>query len=97
MKSVLEQEAPGRIFGVKFTKRSDGSVREMQCRLGVRKHLVGTIDDGLKKEDVDVRSQLLTVFDTVKKDYRSIPVDAVIEIKMNGVTYPIEDDDAVSK
>ena len=72
----------GAIFGVEFIKRSDGSLRKMVCRLGVRKHLKG----GAKAYDPK-KHDLLCVFDMEKESYRSIPVDAVQRLSVNGQTF----------
>ena len=48
----------GQIFSVEFIKRTDGSLRHMVCRLGVKKHLKGGSAAYDAKEH-----DLLTVFD----------------------------------
>lgn len=65
----------GKIFTVRFTKRSDGSDRLMNCRLGVKKHLRG----GSKAFD-DAEHKLVTVYDLKSKGYRSIPLEGVYEL-----------------
>jgi hypothetical protein len=67
------------IFAVKFRKRSDQSIREMNCRLGVKKHLTG----GDRPYD-DRSHGLLTVFDLKIREYRSIPLDGILEVRANG-------------
>ncbi len=72
----------GGIFSVEFIKRTDGSLRKMVCRLGVKKHLKG----GQKAYSTKAHN-LLTVFDMENKGYRSIPVDAIQRLCVNGQTF----------
>jgi WYL domain-containing protein len=72
----------GTIFSVEFIKRSNGELRKMVCRLGVKKHLRG----GNKAYD-SKQYNLLTVFDMEQKGYRSIPVDAIQRLSVNGQTF----------
>lgn len=72
----------GHIFSVEFIKRTTGELRHMVCRIGVKSHLKG----GTKKFS-DTEKQLLTVFDVQKNAYRSIPLDQIIRVKVNGQTY----------
>ena len=69
----------GQIFSVEFIKRTDGSLRHMVCRLGLKKHLRGGSAAYDAKEH-----DLLTVFDMEKGGYRSIPVDAVRSLTVRG-------------
>lgn len=71
----------GQIFSVNFTK-ADGTIRDMRCRLGVKKHLKGGT-----KPFVDVDHGLITVFDMDKKQYRSIKLERVNELKINGEVF----------
>ena len=73
-----------KIFSVVFTKK-DGSDREMVCRLGVTKHLKG----GEKSYDSDALNYL-TVYDMQAEGYRTINVNTLKKIKVDGVTYDIE-------
>jgi len=91
MKTITSKEAAtlltqteGRIFSVKFTKRTDGSVREMVARTGVKKHLKG----GDAAYSFSEKS-LLAVYDLGKKAYRSIPLDAIISLREGGEEYLI--------
>jgi hypothetical protein len=69
----------GGIFSVEFIKRTDGNLRKMVCRLGVKKHLRGC------SKAYDPRQySLLTLFDMENEGYRSIPVDAIQRISVNG-------------
>lgn len=72
----------GHIFSVEFVKRTTGEERHMLCRIGVKSHLKG----GTKKFS-DTEKNLLTVFDVQKNGYRSIPLENIIRVKINGRTY----------
>lgn len=67
----------GKFFAVTFVKK-DGSVREMQCRTGVTKHLRGGDSTTAHKDN------LITVFDTVANAYRCINADTVTRIAVSG-------------
>lgn len=68
-----------RIVGVTFVKRSDGSLRRMACRSGVKAHLKG----GTKVYDPADYS-LLVVYD-MNNGYRSIPVEGIKSVTVGGV------------
>ena len=58
---------------VTFLKK-DGTIRKMNCRMGVKKHLKGgesTLD----------ASKYVTVFDMTKGEYRAINRETIIEVK----------------
>lgn len=61
----------GRCFGVSFTKK-DGTIREMNARLGVTKHLKGG--------ERTLPQNYLVVFDMQKGQYRSLNPSTVISI-----------------
>jgi len=81
-KNLQNLVSNGAIFSVEFIKRSNGELRKMVCRLGVKKHLRG----GDKAYD-SKQHNLLTVFDMEKEGYRSIPVDAIQRLSVNGQTF----------
>ncbi|MFT5548200.1 MAG: hypothetical protein ACI9CO_000114 [Candidatus Azotimanducaceae bacterium] len=72
----------GKIFSVTFIKRTTGELREMRCRMGVKKHLKG----GSKAYDAKAKN-LLSVFDMEAKSYRSIPVEAIQKLSVGGQTF----------
>lgn len=75
----------GKIFSVKFVKRSTGELREMVARTGVKAHLKGG-DAAYKFAD----KALLSVYDLQKKAYRSIPLDGIVSLKSGGEFYEVE-------
>jgi hypothetical protein len=63
----------GRFVTVTFYKK-DGTLRIMNCRLGVTKHLKGgecTLD----------REKFLIVYDMIKKGYRAIDKSTIVSVK----------------
>lgn len=76
----------GHIFTVRFVKRSTGEVRVMNCRKGVRKYLKG----GPMAYNPDDKG-LLWVFDVQHSAYRSIAIEGILSLTMDGVTYTPKD------
>ena len=79
----------GQFFSVTFVKK-DGTVRDMTCRGGVKKHLKGgelTFDP---KE-----YNLLCVWDATIEDttkaYRMINLNTLLRVKVDGVEYNVSD------
>jgi len=72
----------GNIFTATFVKQ-DGTVRDMNCRLGVTKHLHGGESTTAHKPN------LLTVYDMQSAGYRCINLDTVtgITIAKNKVSF----------
>ena len=71
---IFAQCGNGQFFTATFVKK-DGSVRDMNCRLGVTKHLKGGESTTAHKDN------LLTVFDLQNKEYRCINLDTVTNIR----------------
>lgn len=69
----------GRIFSIKFVKRSTGEERKMVCRTGVKSALKG----GEPSYDAGEKG-LITVFDMQKNGYRSIPKEGIKQILISG-------------
>lgn len=79
----LIESSNGSIFSVNFLKK-DGSIRDMVCRLGVTKHLKGGVK-GYDSNDFN----LVTVFDMQKKGYRSISLDTLKTVTINGNSWEV--------
>lgn len=71
----------GRIFTAEFTKK-DGTVRVMNCRTGVKKHLKG---GRLAFNPADYK--LLPVYDLKKEGYRFINLKTLRKISFAGSVY----------
>lgn len=72
-------QSKGKFVTVVFYKK-DGSIRSMNCRLGVTKHLKGgtcTLD----------KEKFLIVYDMVKKGYRSIDKESIVSVSIGGSIY----------
>ena len=77
----IRELAGNNIFSAKFIKK-DGTLREMVCRLGVKKHLKGG------ELAYDAKSMgYLPVFDMQKEEYRMININTLVEIKISGTVY----------
>jgi hypothetical protein len=77
------RDTEGRFFKVRFIKRTDGSLREMLARTGVRKYVKGT------GASYSFQAHgLIPVFDVEADDhkgaYRSIPIDGITEVMIHG-------------
>ena len=71
----------GKFFTVVFTKK-DGSIRRMNCRTGVRRHLKG---GGVPDGHVSTRKDMLVVYDVKAKGYRCLARDSIRAIRCGGV------------
>lgn len=69
----------GRFFSIAFVKRTTGETRHMLCRVGVTKGVTGA---GKPYEDKDYN--LVTVYDVQKKAFRSVDLETIVDIKVNG-------------
>lgn len=78
---ILIKNTKGKIFSVYF-KKTDGSVRHMTCRLGVKKYVTGK---GMSWNP-ELREKL-SVFDTHKNEYRMINLDALMGLTIAGQEY----------
>lgn len=81
------KETEGKIFSIRFIKRSTGELRAMVCRTGVKKHLKGGESAYDPKEH-----DLIVVYDMQKNGYRSIPKEGIIEVLIDGVWIKVERD-----
>lgn len=81
----LIRNSEGRFFTVKFIKRTDGSVREMNCRTGVVKHLRG----GDAAYNFSEKG-LISVYSLDAEGYRTIPIENILELRFGGNTYKVK-------
>jgi hypothetical protein len=75
--TILKAIKTGKFFTIKFIKKN-GELRELNGRLGVKKHLKG----GELGYDPATFNYII-VFDVVAKGYRTINVDTVTELICN--------------
>jgi hypothetical protein len=74
--SAILENTNGKFFTVEFVKK-DGSIRKMNARLGVKKHLRGgecTLD----------REKFLIVFDMQSNGYRAINRESILSVSCEG-------------
>jgi len=74
----------GKLFSAVFVK-ADGTVRKMTCRTGVSKGIVG----GGYSHSKDKTRRNLTVWDMAKGQYRAIPINRLVTIKLAGRQYQV--------
>jgi|TARA_R110000803_G_C11875801_1_gene309071 hypothetical protein len=77
----LDSLKSGRIFSITFEK-ADGTVKTINARLGVRKHLNGK---GMRY--VPENYNLMVLWSMTDKGYRAVKRDKIKSIKSNGVLY----------
>ncbi len=79
VKTAITRILTGRKFLVVFTKRSTGEIRAMQAQWGVKTHLRG----GEAPYDF-ARKGLICVFDHEKQEYRTVPVEGLLRLQVEG-------------
>jgi hypothetical protein len=75
---TLKNELKGRIFSATFIKK-DGTIRKINCRLGVVKALHG----GALTYNAEAANNLV-VYDLQARGYRTIPLDKLLTLRYNG-------------
>lgn len=78
----LIRKTKGKIFTVEFTKRTDGSDRIMNARLGVKAYLHG----GVLPYDPNEKN-LIPCFDMQKRAYRMISIEGIKSLKIGQNIY----------
>lgn len=71
-------QSNGKFITVEFIKK-DGSIRKLNGRTGVTKHLKGG------KSTVDT-SRFMVIYDTVSSGYRCINKSTILSVSCNGLT-----------
>ncbi len=77
--TISKAKKSGKIFSVLFIKRTDGEPRLMVCR--------GRVKPPDSKRPKPYRASdygLSVVYDVQKRQFRSIPLDTVVQIKAGG-------------
>ena len=87
----LMHNSRGKVFGVRFIKRTTGESRNMSARLGVRKYLKNpdgySGDNGLKFSPSSKNLQV--VFDMNKGQYRMVNLEGLVNLKINKEEFEI--------
>lgn len=87
VESILRELASGKIFSVKFRKRTDpDTIRHMTCRFNVSKGIKGKARLFSPNE-----RGLISVWDVQARDYRFISVEGITEIRVAGESYTFEE------
>lgn len=76
------RETEGKFFSVEFIKRTTGEKRIMNCRTGVKRYLVGENGKGASYNFQE--KMLISVYDVEKSGYRSIPIEGITKITVDG-------------
>jgi len=83
-----------KLFRIKFTKRSNGEVREMVARQKVRAHLKGgQLNYDPKQHNIITVFEFLTAKNKElgkKAGYKSIPVENILEIQLGGQVFKFD-------
>jgi len=82
-KTILAKAGNGQIFSVRFKKRSNGQMRDMTCRLGVKPNNPSSNPRSWNPADHD----LMTVYDMQKGAYRMISLDTTVRLRAGGKEY----------
>jgi hypothetical protein len=80
---LLMERSKGRIFSIMFIKKN-GDERLMSCRKHVTKGVKGV---GLKYDAL--KKSLMTVYDMHKQGFRSVNINTLRAIKINGESFNI--------
>ncbi len=81
----LIKATKGRFFTVSFIKRTDGTKRVMNARLGVKAYLKG----GELPFNPEQKG-LIPVYDIQKKDYRLISINSIYHLKIGNKEYNVK-------
>lgn len=85
--SILDQCDSSKWMRVKFIKRTDGTIREMTCRTGVKQGVQGK---GLVYNPKDKNLLVVWIPEQDRRDntrdngYRCLPIDSVLEVHAEG-------------
>jgi len=79
------KDTKGKFFTVTFIKRTDGSIRVMNARLGVKAYLKG----GELPYNPEPKG-LIPVFDIQKRAYRMINLDTIVNLKVGNKEYNVK-------
>lgn len=77
----------GKIFSVRFKKRSTGEIREMSCRQGVTK---GLVEEPSSPPTNWNAHKLINVWSMKDEGYRAIPIEGILAVKVDGEWVEIE-------
>jgi len=79
MRRIIEATVQDKFFTIEFVKR-DGSLRRINGRLGVKKHIKGG-------RDCNTNKQMMTVYDNYAKGYRNVNLSTVNYVVVDGIKH----------
>ena len=86
-KAMIDSIDNGQFFGVTFEK-ADGTIREMNCRKGVKKYLKGgkATYNGTNSDKGNIG-----VYDMITGAYRCFNINRLKKLRIRGVEYTISE------
>lgn len=76
----------GRIMSILYrSARGDNHVRRLNCQTNVTKHLTG------RGKAAPASAKVITVYDLVVKNYRSLAFEGIIQATISGVVYEVRE------
>jgi|TARA_R110000824_G_scaffold627_12_gene3936 hypothetical protein len=84
MRRIVEATVQDKIFSAEFVK-ADGTVRKMNARLSVKKHLKGG-------KSCNTKDNLLTVYDLKSKGYRNINMNTLKSLTVDKIKHVFDDE-----
>jgi hypothetical protein len=80
----VKESGAGKVFWVRFIKRTTGDIREMLCRFDVKSFLKGGKASYNPKD-----FNLMCVFDMQKLEYRTVNLEGLLELRISGSHYVV--------
>jgi hypothetical protein len=81
--AALLNNTNGKFVSVEFVKK-DGTLRKMNGRFGVTKHLKGGVNKTVKESN-----SYMTIYDTKAEGYRTINLETVKRVKFGGEVFEV--------
>lgn len=81
----LIKESNGKDLTISFIKRSTREIRVMSCKVGV---VADELTGNGPKYSYDYH-KLISVYDTQAKQYKSLPVEGIISVMIDGKEYKV--------
>lgn len=76
----------GQIMSILYrSARGDNHVRRLNCKTNVTKYLTGT------GKAAPASAKVITVYDLVVKNYRSLAFEGIIQAQINGEVYEVKE------
>ena len=79
MRRIIEAMVQDKFFTIEFVK-ADGSLRKLNGRLGVKKHIKGG-------RDCNTDKRIMTVYDNYAKGYRNVNLSTINYVVVDGIKH----------